>query len=76
MAEAFDQRERLDSAQLEDAVRRGLGGKGSKTQTATTAKTLGQLGYIWRPDAVPTWEAGIPSLMHYVQMHAPAVENP
>ena len=76
VAEAFDQRERLDSAQLEDAVRRGLGEKGSEMQTATTAKTLGQLGYIWRPDAVPTWEAGIPSLMHYVRMHAPAVESP
>ena len=76
VAEAFDQRERLDSAQLEDAVRRGLGEKGSEMQTATTAKTLGQLGYVWRPDAVPTWEAGIPSLMHYVRMHAPAVESP
>ena len=76
VAEAFDQCERLDGAQLEDAVRRGLGGKGSETHAATTAKTLGQLGYIWRPDAVPTWEAGIPSLMHYVRMHAPAVENP
>ena len=76
VAEAFDRRERLDSAQIEDAVRRGLGGKGNETRAATTVKTLGQLGYIWRPDAVPTWEAGIPSLMHYVRMHAPAVENP
>ena len=41
-----------------------------------TAKTLGHLGYIWRPDAVPTWEAGIPSLMDYVRAHTPAAEQP
>ena len=76
VAEAFEKRERLDDAQLEAAVRRGLGERDSEKRTATTAKTLGHLGYIWRPDAVPTWEAGIPSLMDYVLTHTPAVEPP
>ena len=73
VAEAFEERERLDGAQLEAAVRRGLG-EGAEKRTAATAKTLGHLGYIWRPDAVPTWEAGIPSLMDYVRTHAPTAE--
>lgn len=76
VAEAFEERERLDGAQLEAAVRRGLGGRDGEKRTAATAKTLGHLGYIWRPDAVPTWEAGIPSLMDYVRAHTPAAEQP
>ena len=76
VAEAFEERERLDGAQLEAAVRRGLGGRDGEKRTAATAKTLGHLGYIWRPDAVPTWEAGIPSLMDYVRTHTPAAEPP
>ena len=72
VAEAFEEREHLDSAQLEAAVRRGLGEQGSGKRAAATAKTLGNLGYIWQPNAVPTWEPGIPSLMDYVQMHSAA----
>ena len=75
VADAFENRERLDGAQLVAAVRRGLGGRGGEKRTAATAKTLGHLGYIWRPDAVPTWEAGIPSLMDYVRAHTPAAER-
>ena len=74
VAEAFEGRERLDGAQLEAAVRRGLGERGDEKLTAAKAKALGHLGYIWRPDAVPTWEAGIPSLMDYVRTHAPVGE--
>ena len=70
VAEAFEERDYLNGAQLEAAVRRGLGEQGSEKQTAATAKTLGHLGYIWQPDPVPTWEAGIPSLMDYVQLHS------
>ena len=76
VAEAFENRDRLDGAQLEAAVRRGLGEAGNGQRTAATAKTLGHLGYIWRPAAVPTWEAGIPSLMDYVRTHTPAAEQP
>lgn len=76
VAEAFENRERLDGAQLEAAVRRGLGEPGGEKRTAAMAKTLGHLGYIWRPDAVPTWEPGIPSLMDYVRTHTPAAEQP
>ena len=76
VAEAFENRDRLDGQQLEAAVRRGLGEPGGEKGTAATAKTLGHLGYIWRPDALPTWEAGIPSLMEYVRTHAPADEQP
>ena len=76
VAEAFEKRDRLDGAQLEAAVRRGLGEPSNGKLTAATAKILGHLGYIWRPDAVPTWEAGIPSLMDYVRTHTPAPEQP
>ena len=76
VAEAFEERERLDGAQLQAAVRRGLGERGDEKRSAATAETLGHLGYIWRPDAVPTWEAGIPSLMDYVRTHTPAAERP
>ena len=76
VAEAFEKRERLAGAQLEAAVRRGLGERADEKRTAATAKALGHLGYIWRPDAVPTWEAGIPSLMDYVRTHTPAAEQP
>ena len=72
VAEAFGERERLDGAQLDAAVRRRLGEQGTAERTAAAVRTLGHLGYVWRPDAVPTWEAGIPSLMDYVRMHTAA----
>ena len=70
VAEAFKEHEHLDGAQLEAAVLRGLDEQGSEKRVAEAAKALGNLGYIWQPNAVPTWEAGIPSLMDYVQMHS------
>ncbi len=72
VAEAFEGCDRLDSAQLEAAVRRGLGDQGSAKQVASTKETLDRLGYVWQPDAVPTWGAGIPSLMDYMRSYAPS----
>ena len=39
-------------------------------------KNVGDLGYVWRPEATPTWEPGIPSLMNYVRAYTPVTMNP
>ncbi len=72
VAEAFENEERLDDAQLAAAVRRGLDGRSGSKRARAAMETLGNLGYVWRPDAVPTWEAGIPSLMDYMRSYAPS----
>ena len=44
-----------------------------RPDTVTAARTaLGRLGYVWRPETEPMWEAGIPNLMDYVQRYVPA----
>lgn len=72
VAEAFKEHEHLDNEQLQAAVLRGLDEQGSEKRALEAATTLGNLGYIWQPNAVPNWEAGIPSLMDYVHMHSAA----
>ncbi len=39
---------------------------------AEAKNTLRDLGYVWRTETRPLWEPGIPSLMDYVRVHAPA----
>ena len=69
VADAFEARSLLDDAQLTAAVRRGLGEACSPERVAQTRTALRHLGYVWRPDTEPKWEAGIPSLMDYVQAY-------
>ena len=71
VADAFENRSLLDDAQLTAAIRRGLGKACGPERIAQTRTALRHLGYVWRPDTVPTWEAGIPSLMEYVQAYVP-----
>ena len=75
VAEAFDTRPLLDDVQLETAIRRGL--DAAPGSDPTEAKdTLRNVGYVWRPEAKPVWEPGIPSLMDYVREHAPVTRSP
>ena len=72
VAEAFEAQPVLDDMQLETAVRRGLAPERDRERTAASKEALRNLGYVWRPEARPTWEPGIPSLMDYVREYAPA----
>ena len=69
VADAFEARSLLDDAQLTAAIRRGLGEACRPERIAQTRTALRHLGYVWRPDTEPKWEAGIPSLMDYVQAY-------
>ena len=72
VADAFEARSLLNDEELETAIARGLG-EGLRPDTVTEARTaLGQLGYVWRPETEPMWEAGIPSLMDYVRRYVSA----
>ncbi len=74
VAEAFDSRPLLDDAQLETAIRRGL--DAAPESDPTRAKDLlRNVGYVWRPEAKPVWESGIPSLMDYVREYAPVTRS-
>lgn len=74
VAEAFDTRPLLDDAQLETAIRRGL--DAAPESDPTGAKNLlRNVGYVWRPEAKPVWEPGIPSLMDYVREHVPVTRS-
>ena len=70
VADAFEAQPRLDDVQLEAAVRRGLGTSCGEDRMAATKEELRSLGYVWRPEARPIWEPGIPSLMDYVRRYA------
>ena len=74
VAEAFDTFPLLNDVQLETAIRRGL--DATPGSDPTEAKDmLRNVGYVWRPDAKPVWEPGIPSLMDYVREHAPVTRS-
>ena len=72
VADAFAQRSLLNDEQLDTAIARGLGDARRPEDIAAARTALSHLGYIWRPETEPTWEAGIPNLMTYVQRYAPA----
>ena len=72
VADAFDGRSRLDDPTLDAAVRQGLRARPDAERVAAARDTLRDLGYVWRPEASPLWEPGIPSLMDYVREYTPA----
>ena len=71
-AAAFQRRQILNHAELEDAVRSGLGSESSAERVRSATDALSHLGFIWVVAARPEWEPGIPSLMDYVRHHAPS----
>ncbi|MYH29974.1 MAG: ATP-binding protein [Acidobacteria bacterium] len=74
VAEAFDTHPLLDDVQLETAIRRGLAAV-PEADSTTAKDLLRNVGYVWRPEAKPVWEPGIPSLMDYVREHAPVTRS-
>ena len=72
VADAFDGRPRMDDPTLDAALRQGLRAGPDAERVAAVRDTLRDLGYVWRPEAVPLWEPGIPSLMDYVCEYTPA----
>ena len=62
VADAFERRPVLRRGELEDAIARGLGAGAAVGAVAGSLGTLRDLGYIWRIEALPDWEPGIPSL--------------
>ena len=72
VANAFAQRSLLNDEQLHAAIARGLGDERRTEDVAAARTALSHLGYVWRPETEPMWEAGIPNLMSYVQRYAPA----
>ena len=72
VADEFADRILLDDEGLEAAIRRGLGETtGARERIAEARTALRRLGYVWRPETEPTWEAGIPSLMDYMRAYVP-----
>ena len=72
VAAAFRSRPVLSYAQLEEAIRGGLGGSADLDEVERAASTLSDLGYIWETRARPEWEPGIPNLMDYLREFAPS----
>ena len=71
VADAFENRSLLDDERLKAAIRRGLGEACTPERIAETRTVLRHLGYVWRPETEPTWEAAIPSLMDYMRAYVP-----
>ncbi len=76
VAEAFGAQPMLDDSQLETAIHKGPGTSDDADGMRSAKDALRELGYIWRPEATPMWEPGIPSLMDYVREYTPAAPNP
>ena len=72
MADAFEARPRLDDLRLDTAIRQGVEPGSGAEGVAAARNALRDLGYVWRPEAKPLWEPGIPSLMDYVREYTPA----
>ena len=72
LADAFEAHPRLDDARLDTAMRKGLRTSDDPDGMATAKDEMRDLGYVWRPEATPMWEPGIPSLMDYVRRYAPS----
>ena len=72
VADAFAERNLLNDEQLETAITQGLGDARHPEMVAAARTALSHLGYVWRPEIEPMWEAGIPNLMTYVQRYVRA----
>ena len=71
IAEAFHNRRILNRTELEDAIGAGFADTAaSADQVGRALEALRDLGYVWRVEARPEWEPGIPSLLDYIREHA------
>ena len=69
VADAFDTQALLDDAAFGAAVVRGVGGSDDADEVTAAKNAMRDLGYVWRPEATPMWEPGIPSLMDYMRRY-------
>ena len=76
VADAFGAQPLLDDAELEAAVLMGLRASGGADGVTKVRDAIRDLGYVWRPEATPAWEPGIPSLMDYVRTYTPTTSIP
>ena len=76
VADAFAAQPELDDAGLEAAVHSELGATAGADRLTRAKDAMRDLGYVWRPEATPAWEPGIPSLMDYVRRYTPATLSP
>ena len=76
VAEAFGAQPLLNDSGLEAAVLKELGTSAGGDALTRAKEAMRDLGYVWRPEATPSWEPGIPSLMDYVREYTPAAPNP
>ena len=76
VADAFEARALLDDAAFGAAVVKGVGASDNTDEVTAAKDAMRDLGYVWRPEATPTWEPGIPSLMDYVRAYTPVTMNP
>ena len=71
VADAFVAQPLLDDAEFESAILAGLRTPGGADGMTKARDAIRDLGYVWRPEATPAWEPGIPSLMDYVRTRPP-----
>ena len=72
VAEAFEARPVISDSELDAAIRRGFGEAAGDDEVEAAERELRHLGFVWRTDAMPDWEPGIPSLMDYILRTVPA----
>ena len=67
VADAFDERATLTQDELNAVIARALS-LDSISEIVQCRDRLSAVGYVWKPPgAGDRWQAGIPSLMHYVR---------
>ena len=71
VATAFRGRDRLTPHRLSEVVRESLTDGDDRPTLHEALTALRHFGFIWRPQPVPLWEPGIPSLMDYILEHEP-----
>ena len=69
VADAFDTQALLDDSAFGAAVVRGVGVSDNADKVTAAKDAMRDLGFVWRPEATPMWEPGIPSLMDYMRRH-------
>ena len=72
VAEAFAAQDRVSDAELEGAIRRGIGSDADDDAVDAAVERFAHLGFLWRAGGMPDWEPGIPSLMDYIRQVVPA----
>lgn len=72
LAPAFQEKATLSERELDAAIAAALPAGAASHEVLQCQYHLINVGYVWKaPGAGGVWQPGIPSLMHYVEAHAP-----